>query len=150
MFMKHPADKKRSDRVFAVSDSIFLKLQPYIQSSVAPHAHHKLLFKYYAPYKVLERVGASAYRLALPPASRIHPVRHVSQLKLTLGPHCQVQPTLPNHDSQFAVPVRVLQRRFHRRGNVSAPQGLIQWSDQPDALATWEDVEELKQRFPRA
>ena len=76
--MKHQADKKRSDRVFAVGDSVFLKLQPYIQSSVAPRAHHKLLFKYYGPYQVLERVGASAYRLALPPASKIHPVLHVS------------------------------------------------------------------------
>ena len=44
----------------------------------------------------------------------------------------------------------ILQRRFHRRGNASVPQGLIQWSDQPDALATWEDLEELKQRFPHA
>lgn len=148
--MKHQADKKRSDRVFAVGDSVFLKLQPYIQSSMAPRAHHKLLFKYYGPYKVLERMGTSAYRLTLPPASRIHPVLHVSQLKLALGPHCQVQPTLPNPDSQFAVPVRVLQRRFRRRGHVSVPQGLIQWSDQPDALATWEDLDELKQRFPRA
>jgi hypothetical protein len=26
---------------------------------------------------------------------------------------------------------------------------LIQWSDQPDALATWEDLEELQQHFPR-
>lgn len=30
------------------------------------------------------------------------------------------------------------------------PQGLIQWSGQTEDLATWEDLEELKQRFPRA
>jgi hypothetical protein len=86
--MKMQADKKRSDRVFQAGDHVFMKLQPYIQSSVAPRAHHKLLFKYYGPYTVLERVGEAAYRLQLPPRSRIHPVLHVSQLKQALGPHC--------------------------------------------------------------
>lgn len=148
--MKHQADKKRSDRVFQVGDFVYLKLQPYIQSSVAPRAHHKLLFKFYGPFKVLERVGASAYRLQLPEHSRIHPVLHVSQLKQALGPHCKVQSELPPVHAQFAVPVRVLQRRFRQRGSVAVPQGLIHWSDQPESLATWEDLEELKQRFPRA
>lgn len=83
--MKHQADKHCSDRVFQVGDFVFLKLQPYIQSSVTARAHHKLLFKYYGPFQVLERIGAAAYRLQLPPKSRIHPVIHVSQLKKALG-----------------------------------------------------------------
>jgi hypothetical protein len=61
--MKLQADKKRTDRVFQVGDSVFLKLQPYMQSSVAPRAHHKLLFKYYGPFPVVERVGDAAYRI---------------------------------------------------------------------------------------
>jgi hypothetical protein len=148
--MKHQADKNRIDRVFQVGDSVFLKLQPYVQSSVAPRAHHKLLFKYYGPYRVLERVGETAYRLQLPSGSHVHPVIHVSQLKRAVGAHCQVQPVLPTIDDQFAIPIRVLQRRFRQKGSVAVPQGLIQWSDQPESLATWEDLEELRQRFPRA
>lgn len=148
--MKHQADKKRSDRVFHAGDVVFMKLQPYIQSSVAPRAHHKLLFKYYGPYKVLERIGPSAYRLQLPPHSRIHPVLHVSQLKKALGPHCQVQADLPPDDFQFAIPARILQRRLRQEGSRAVPQGLVQWSNQTEALATWEDLEELRQRFPRA
>lgn len=54
--MKHQADKKRSEREFQVGDSVFMKLQPYVQSSVAPRAHHKLMFKFYGPFKVLERL----------------------------------------------------------------------------------------------
>jgi hypothetical protein len=108
--MKHQADKGRTERTFAVGDSVFLKLQPYIQSSVAPRAHHKLLFKYYGPYTVLERVGEVAYRLALPEGSRIHPVIHVSQLKKAIGPNIQVQPCLPSPLDVLQVPVRVLQR----------------------------------------
>lgn len=147
--MKHQADKKRSDGVFQPGDSVFIKLQPYIQSSVALRAHHKLLFKFYGPFRVLERVGSSAYRLQLPPSSKIHPVLHVSQLKKALGPHCQVQFELPPVDSHLAIPVCVLQRRFRQDGARAIPQGLIQWSDQAKPLATWEDLEELRQRFPR-
>ena len=148
--MKSQAYKKRSDRVFQVGDMVFMKLQPYVQSSMAPHAHHKLLFKFYGPFRILERIGESAYRLQLPPNSRIHPVLHVSQLKQALGVNCQVQPELPSPDAQFAVPVRILQRRFRQDGASSIPQGLVQWSDQPETLSTWKDLVELKQRFPLA
>jgi hypothetical protein len=39
--MKSQADKNRTAREFAVGDSVFIKLQPYVQSSVARRAHHK-------------------------------------------------------------------------------------------------------------
>ena len=38
--MKHQADKKRTERVFAVDDVVFLTLQPYVQSSVVRRANH--------------------------------------------------------------------------------------------------------------
>jgi hypothetical protein len=34
--MKRQVDKKRSERWFEVGDMVFLKLQPYVQSSLAP------------------------------------------------------------------------------------------------------------------
>ena len=37
--MKIQADKHRSDRSFQEGDSVYLKLQPYIQSSLAPRAN---------------------------------------------------------------------------------------------------------------
>ncbi|KAJ1260737.1 hypothetical protein BS78_10G255400 [Paspalum vaginatum] len=48
------------------------------------------------------------------------------------------------------IPLQVLQRRFITRGDNTVKQGLIRWSDMPDDLATWEDLESLQQRFPRA
>lgn len=78
--MKQQADKNRSERSFLVGDKVFLKIQPYVQSSLATRVNQKLSFKYYGPYQVLERVGSLAYRLSLPEESKIHPVIHVSQL----------------------------------------------------------------------
>lgn len=79
--MKKQADKNRTFRQFIVDDMVFLKLQPYIQASVAPRANHKLLFKYFGPFRVTAKVSDTAYRLALPEGSTIHPVFHVSLLR---------------------------------------------------------------------
>jgi hypothetical protein len=55
--MKFEADKKRSEVHFQVGDQVFLKLQPYVQSSVADRAHHKLAFKFLAHIPYWRRLG---------------------------------------------------------------------------------------------
>jgi hypothetical protein len=78
--MKTQADKGRSERNFAVGDWVYLKLQPYIQASLAPRANQKLAFKFFGRFQVISRVGSVVYKLKLPDTSAIHPVFHVSQL----------------------------------------------------------------------
>ncbi|RLM78443.1 hypothetical protein C2845_PM12G21170 [Panicum miliaceum] len=92
--MKNQADKNRSERVFHVGDKVYLKLQPYIQTSVQHHSNDKLSFKFFGPFEIMEKLGTVAYKLKLPPTSAIHPVFHVSQLKQAPGtghtfPHCK-------------------------------------------------------------
>lgn len=70
--MKLHADKHRSFRAFCVGDWVFLKLQPYVQKSVSTRACHKLSFKYYGPFQVLDKIGTVAYKLQLPEYSAIH------------------------------------------------------------------------------
>lgn len=80
--MKQQADKKRSFRAFEVGNSVYLKLQPYIQTSVASRACHKLAFRFFGPFKIIGRVNEVAYKLQLPPQAQVHPVVS-SQLILT-------------------------------------------------------------------
>jgi hypothetical protein len=144
--MKFHADKKRSDRVFAVGDLVYIKLQPYVQSSLAPRSNQKLAFKYFGPFPILSRVGSVAYKLQLPPSSSIHPVLHVSQLKRALAPS-ETTAELPDRFDELQVPVKILRRRLGAEGSY---QVLVQWSGLSPSLATWEDVTHLQQRFPQA
>jgi hypothetical protein len=83
--MKRKADKHRNEREFAVGDMVYLKLQPYAQSIVMAQSNQKLGFKFFSSFRTLESIGSVAYRLPLPEGSSIHPVLHVSQLKLASG-----------------------------------------------------------------
>jgi hypothetical protein len=51
--MKQQADKGRSERSFHVGDLVFLKIQLYIQSSLAPRSNQKLSFKFFGSFEVL-------------------------------------------------------------------------------------------------
>lgn len=126
-----------------MGDLVFLKLQPYVHMTVAKRSRQKLNFRYFGPYRVLERVGAVAYRLELPPGSLIHLVVHVSLLKKMVKPGTQVSPDLPVHcvdQEQNVQPEAVLRRQLIKRGGAAVPYGLIRWSGLPEELATWENL----------
>lgn len=132
-----------------MGDQVFIKLQPYVQSSVARRACHKMSFKYFGPFAITERIGQVAYRVALPETSTIHPVFHVSLLRKALKVTDQVFPVLPTYANQFVIPVQVLERRRKAIANRVLEQGLIRWSGGtlPDS---WENLDDLQARFPGA
>lgn len=151
--MKLLADKNRKDFQFSVGDKVLLKLQPYTQSSVANRPFPKLAFKYFGPYKVLERVGTVAYRLELPEGALIHPVFHISQLKPFIADYTPVFESLPvttDLEAAEAVPLAVIERRLVKKGNTAVPQVKVSWTKLPASTTTWEDYNVLKQRFPEA
>ena len=71
--MKSQAHKKRADRSFVLGDSVFIKLQPYVQTTVAHRSNHKLSFRYFGPYKIIRVVNPVAYGSSFPPVPRCTP-----------------------------------------------------------------------------
>lgn len=133
--MKSQADKQRTKRSFSVGDWVYAKLQPYVQTSVAPRASQKLAYRFFGPHQIVERIGSLAYKLLLPADSSVHPVFHVSQLKGVVPVALPASP-LPVSVNGLQVPQRILQKRVATNGAVVRLQALIQWSGLPAALAT--------------
>jgi hypothetical protein len=148
--MKKQADKSRYERSFQVGNMVFLKLHPYVQSSLAPRSNQKLAFKFFGPFHVLDKIGPVAYKLQLPDYSSIHPVFHVSQLKKAVTAEEEVLSSFPDDLALPRVHESVLQKRVVYHGGLPKQQILVQWSGWPDSLATWENFEHLRQRFPDA
>ena len=96
---------------------VFLRLQPYKQSSLKLKGCHQLAPKFYGPYRILQNIGPVASKLELPPSSRIHPIFHVSYLKKVLGTNIKGQTILPELDNEgsiFLEPKDVLNKRTHQ------------------------------------
>lgn len=93
--MKFYADKKRTERIFEVGDEVFLKLQPFKQTSMRPQNNQKFMARLYGPYKILKKIGQVAYQLELLDDAKIHHTFHVSQLKKKLGSNCFPQQRPP-------------------------------------------------------
>jgi hypothetical protein len=69
--MQRQVDKARTERCFAESDLVYLKLQQSVFR--LPPLLPKTLLQILWPIQ-----GAVAYKLKLPPGSQIHPVFHVT------------------------------------------------------------------------
>ena len=103
---------------------------------------NKLFPKYYGPYKVLQNIGTMAYKLELPPYSRVHPVFHVSFLKKVIGDKLPVQTILPELDEEGKIilePEALMETRTRQLRNRSILEYLIKWKNLPIEDSTWED-----------
>ena len=146
--MKRQADKSRRDVELVVGDMVYLKLQPYRQKTVARRFCQKLAAKFYGPYRVLDRIGATAYKLQLPEVARVHPVFHISQLKLALGPHDQSKFLPPGcivEEEDHVLPEDVLDKRYGTQGELEL---LIHWQGKPSLEDFWMSYEEFRACFP--
>jgi hypothetical protein len=129
---------------------VYLKLQPYVQSSVTRRANQKLAFRYFGPYTIIQRVGDTAYKLQLPDSAQIHPVFHISWLKAAVSRNQVVAASLPVHTDALQIPIQLLQSRLIQKGGATVAQVKVIWSDMDESLATWEDLKALQDRFPHA
>ncbi|PRQ37125.1 putative nucleotidyltransferase, Ribonuclease H [Rosa chinensis] len=149
--MKVYYDKYHTEREFAVGDMIFLKLQPYRQSSIQKRKSQKLAPRYFGPYQVTAKIGKVAYKLQLPASAKIHPMFHVSLLKKKLGSSVVPRPHLPpilDSDKSHWYPNKILDRGMFKKGNSAEIKWFVQWENSIEDDATWMNADEFMHKFP--
>jgi len=149
---KSYADKRRRDLEFEVGDKVFLKLSPW-KGILRFGRKGKLSPKYIGPYEILERIGPSAYRLALPTElSKIHDVFHVSLLRKYIPNPTHVLETQPiqvNEDLSYEEePVQILDRKEQVLRTKTIPLVKVLWRNHQVEEATWESEEQMKIKYP--
>lgn len=126
---------------------MFLRLQPFRQSSIKGNGTKKLKPRFYGPYPVVRKVGQVAYELELPLESKIHNTFHVSCLKKALVQQITPSLELPPLDYEGRLtlePETVLNFREKRLRNKVIPEYLVKWKGIPPEDATWEGIEIFK------
>lgn len=140
---KSYADTKRRELSFDVGAQVLLSTSN-IKLKIS--GAKKLLPRWIGPFRIMKRVGNVAYKLELPETLKIHPVFHVSLLKLYRASG-KVQPPPPpilEEDDELSFEVeRVLAHEI--RGSRTRPQKyyLIKWLGYGLEHNSWEPEKNL-------
>jgi hypothetical protein len=146
--IKQFADNKRRDTSFELNSWVYVKLCPYRQKTPTSSPYTKLSPRYYGPFKILSRIGPVAYKLDLPPTSKIHPVFHCSLLKPHHGPITSTAPSLPpssidNHP--IITPLAILSSKWDTSVDPPIHMVLVQWQSLSLEDTSWEPWSALSQ-----
>eukprot|EP00253_Pinus_taeda_P028154 PITA_28154 len=86
-------------------------------------------------------IGEVAYKIALPPTAKIHPIFHVSCLKKVVGNNCTLQTSLPELDEEASLwlqPEKALDMRERHLHGCTIKEVLVKRKDTSLEDATWE------------
>nr|CAD1827310.1 unnamed protein product [Ananas comosus var. bracteatus] len=108
---------------------------------------------YIGPFEILERVGAVAYKLALPPSlAGVHNVFHVSQLRKYVYDPDHILSYIPielQEDMTYEeFPAYIVDREVRKLWNREIPYVKIHWSEHGDREETWELESEMRECHP--
>ena len=111
---KSYADVRCRSLEFEIGDLVFLKVAP-MKGVLRFKRKGKLSPKFIGPFEILERIGPTTFKLALPPAlSRVHDVFHVSMLRKYITDPIHIidyGPLKLNEDLNYEKkPIRILAR----------------------------------------
>ncbi|GFY95611.1 hypothetical protein Acr_10g0009960 [Actinidia rufa] len=149
---KSYADRRKRHLEFAVGDHVFLRVSP--KRGLMRFGHSgKLSPRFIGPFEILDRIGAVAYRLALPTRlANVHNVFYVSMLwKYEPDPsHVLDWRDLDvNKDVTYEErPIRVLDTRDQVLRGKTIPLVKVLWLHHGVEEATWERESEVRAKYP--
>ncbi|KAG8474782.1 hypothetical protein CXB51_031699 [Gossypium anomalum] len=149
---KSYADLKRKEIEFQVGAKVFLKVSPW-KKILRLGRKGKLSPRFIGPYKIIERVGPVAYRLALPTElEKIHNVFHVSMLRRYRSDPSHVIPLTeieirPNMTYEEE-PIKILAREIKQLRNKNIALVKVLWHRHGMEEGTWEPEEAMRKQYP--
>lgn len=101
----------------------------------------KLDFKKLGPFKILEKISDTNYRLSLTPTMGIHPVFHILLLEKAPENAEETQDTIivPPTEGEYVVE-RITDERKHN----GQTQYKVKWKNYDESETTWEPIEHLQ------
>ena len=149
---KSYADAKRKDVEFQVGDFVFLRVSP-MRGVKRFGTKGKLSPRFIGPFEILDRVGAVAYRVAMPPSlSGVHNVFHISMLQKYVSDPTHVLSyeglELDQDLSYEERPVQLLDRKDKVLRNKTIPLVKVLWKNSKSEEATWELEADMREKYP--
>ena len=149
---KSYADRRRKHIEFEVGDMVYLKMITF-KGRTRVSGRRKLDPRYLGPFRIIERVGAVAYKLNLPSEMEaFHNVFHVSQLRKCLGTQDVVLPEIPADLGKNLTletrPVRIIDRAEKATRKKTVPMIKVVWDSNGKDVITWETEERMKAEYP--
>ena len=113
----------------------------------------KLSPRFIGPFEILDRIGAVAYRVAMPPSlSRVHNVFHISMLQKYVSDPTHVLSyeglELDQDLSYEERPVQLLDRKDKVLRNKTIPLVKVLWRNSKSEEATWELEADMREKYP--
>ncbi|GKC69734.1 putative reverse transcriptase domain-containing protein [Tanacetum coccineum] len=143
---------ERKPKEFHVGDSVMLNVSPW-KGVVRFGKRGKLNPRYVRPFKLLEKVGAVAYKLELPQElGKVHNTFHVSNLKKFHANKPLAVPLDGLHidDKLYFVeePVVIMGRDIKRLKQSHIPIVKVQWNSRRALEFTWEYEDQFQKKYP--
>ncbi|XP_050229269.1 uncharacterized protein LOC126678413 [Mercurialis annua] len=149
---KSYADPKRRDLEFQVGDFVFIKVSP-MKGVIRFGKKGKLAPRYVGPYEIVERVGAVAYKLALPAdMSQVHPVFHISMLRKYISDPSHIiqsQSVEVNEELSYEEePMQIIDTQVRKLRTKEIPMVKVLWRNHSVEECTWETESDMRKRYP--
>ena len=137
------ANEKRKHIEYKVGNKILLSTKNFTTSTDKNRPTKKLTPKFVGPFKILEEISGTAYKVELPHNMKIHPVFHVSLLKPYKETDNFVRQTPPlpeiidekeEYEVETILDKNIVKRKIYY---------LVKWKGYPSYDATWEPAENL-------